>query len=83
LHTAANKGNPDVAKTLIKAKANINTTIHVSVTKVHLLIIVASLLSPQRGWTPLHAATYWNRTELVDILIKEGANVNAINQKVT
>ena len=32
------------------------------------------------GLTPLHQAAYWGETEIVDLLIKAGANVNAENK---
>jgi ankyrin repeat protein len=47
-----------------------------------LLKIDAGLLayrSAKQGWTPLHVAVMQSNQEMVDLLIKEGAAVNAIN----
>jgi ankyrin repeat protein len=54
------------------------------------LFMVKSLLSqgvridrpePRRfGWTPLHAAVFWNRTNVVQYLVDAGANVNLTNR---
>ena len=34
-----------------------------------------------KGWTPLHLAAYSGHKEIVDILIKRGAEVNVKNKK--
>lgn len=34
------------------------------------------------GWTPLHAAVYWENLEAAKLLVQKGAGVNAVTKTV-
>lgn len=88
LHLAALNGHTAVARFLIEKGANVDAKIEEDTASVLGKIAVKSFtfdslsmdsrIKTAFGVTPLHLAAYGGHDELVRLLIKKGANVNAV-----
>jgi hypothetical protein len=95
LHVAVASNDPTMAKVLLKAGANVNTTdkgletpLHSAATKGRASVAKVLLdaganvnARDDEGLTPLHTAAVWGHVELARMLIAAGADVNARDRR--
>lgn len=80
LHRAAQSGSVGVAKLLIANKADVNAAILAQSSAITIRDGRTSYHAPPptaKKGTPLHWAAFYNRPEVLDYLIEQGARVNA------
>jgi ankyrin repeat protein len=79
LHLAASRGSEEVAVLLLKHHADPNARIDAPPNAWPPPMMMSSSLTVFPGSTPLHLAALGAQTNVIELLLKSGAEVNAIN----
>ena len=86
---AGQNGHLEVVKELIHNRANVNALNNVSYYIIILIVVIIILTTYyniyilQGGRTPLHIASHLGHLEVVEELIKNGAELNKIDECVS
>ena len=78
MHIATQEDHYNFVKLLIKHNAKVNLKTQVTITTTCLLpVIYWSNLIIQNDWTPLHVAAQDDRSDIAELLIDNGADIEA------
>ena len=79
MHIATQEGHYDFVELLIKHNARVNLTTKVSLLQQLSMFVLKAVIHAiiQNDWTPLHVAAQYNRSRVAQLLIDNGANIEA------
>ena len=79
LCAACQFGHAQVVKTLIENGADVNYQTQVGILRVSLCTCTMAVFLQGGKWTPLLLASYNNHTDVLELLINHGAQLDAVN----
>ena len=79
LFPACEHGHAQIVKTLIENGANVNHQTQVGMLRVSSCTCTMAVFLQGHEWTPLLLASYSNQTDVMELLINHGAQLDAVN----
>ena len=79
LFPACEHGHAQIVKTLIENGADVNYQTQVGILSVSLCTCTMAVFLQGGEWTPLLLASYYNHTDILELLINHGAHLDAVN----
>ena len=76
---ACESGHAQIVKTLIDNEADVNHQTQVGILRVSSCTCTMSVFLQGPEWTPLLLASYYNQTDVLELLINHGAQLDAVN----
>ena len=79
LCVACQNGHAQIVKTLIDNGADVNHRSQVGILRVSSCTCTMAVFLQGTELTPLHLASYYNQTDVLELLINHGAHLDAVN----